>query len=181
MPFETTATIASFGGRLLKLTHPSTSTSTTMSLNLYLPPQSTTQTVPLLIYLSGLTCTPNNCAEKGFFQSSASRHGIAIVYPDTSPRGLNIKGEEDSWDFGSGAGFYVDATEEPWSKGYRMYSYIVDELPAALFEAFPELDAKNVGITGHSMGGHGALTIVSFFMGGVVVLMRIVFEKSRQV
>jgi S-formylglutathione hydrolase len=158
--FETTATIASFSGRLLKLSHSSAVLGCSMNLNLYLPPQAETQTVPVLFYLSGLTCTGDNCAEKGFFQAHASKHGIAVVYPDTSPRGLKIAGEDDSWDFGSGAGFYVDATEAPWSGGYKMYSYIVDELPKLLYGSFPELDGERVGITGHSMGGHGALTIV---------------------
>lgn len=160
MSFETTATIASFGGKLLKLTHNSTSTSTKMALNLYLPPQaSSSHKVPALFYLSGLTCTGDNCSEKGFFQHAASKHGIAIVYPDTSPRGLKIEGEDDAYDFGSGAGFYVDATQEPWAKGYNMYSYITKELPKALFSHFSELDGERMSITGHSMGGHGALTL----------------------
>lgn len=159
MSFETIATIASFGGKLLKLKHKSTFTTTDMALNLYLPPQSSKAKVPVLIYLSGLTCTGDNCAEKGFFQHPASKHGLAIVYPDTSPRGLNIAGEDTSYDFGSGAGFYVDATKEPWSKGYKMYSYITAELPSALFSHFKELDGERVSITGHSMGGHGALTL----------------------
>ncbi|KAL2014943.1 hypothetical protein VTK56DRAFT_6741 [Thermocarpiscus australiensis] len=165
MPFTTKATIASFGGKLFKLTHQSTTTGTPMAVNLYLPPQALTATptkVPLLIYLSGLTCTPENCSEKGFFQHGASRVGLAILYPDTSPRGLNLPGEKDSWDFGEGAGFYVDATQSPWSAGYRMESYITRELPEVLF-ADPEygrfLDAGRVSITGHSMGGHGALTL----------------------
>lgn len=159
MSFETTASIASFGGRLLKLKHKSSATTTEMALNLYLPPQASKQKVPVLFYLSGLTCTGDNCAEKGFFQSPASKHGIAVVYPDTSPRGLCIAGEDESYDFGSGAGFYVDATAEPWSRGYKMHSYITSELPKALFQQFRELDGERVSITGHSMGGHGALTL----------------------
>ncbi|KAI9798074.1 MAG: hypothetical protein M1833_004971 [Piccolia ochrophora] len=162
MAFNTTATIASFGGKLLKLTHNAKSTSCEMALNLYLPPQATTNSlhkVPVLFYLSGLTCSGDNCAEKGFFQHRASQKGIAVVYPDTSPRGLKIEGEDDAYDFGSGAGFYVDATKEPWAKGYRMYSYITDELPRALFSEFQQLDGDRVSITGHSMGGHGALTL----------------------
>ena len=131
-----------------------------MALNLYLPPQASKGPVPVLIYLSGLTCTGDNCAEKGGFQGPAAKKGIAVVYPDTSPRGLKIEGEDESYDFGSGAGFYVDATAEPWSKGYKMYSYITDELPAALFAQFKDkLDSSRVSITGHSMGGHGALTL----------------------
>ena len=131
-----------------------------MALNLYLPPQASKHKVPVLFYLSGLTCTGDNCAEKGFFQPAAAKHGIAIVYPDTSPRGLGISGEGDSWDFGTGAGFYVDATKAPYSNGYNMYSYITAELPKALFAHFEwQLDSERVSITGHSMGGHGALTI----------------------
>lgn len=161
MSFKTTATIASFGGKLLKLTHDASTTGCEMALNLYLPPNAgaTSQRVPVLFYLSGLTCTGDNCAEKGFFQYGASQKGIAIVYPDTSPRGLKIQGEDDSYDFGSGAGFYIDATAEPWSKNYKMESYITSELPKALFSSFPELDSSRVSITGHSMGGHGALTL----------------------
>ncbi|GAB7358484.1 hypothetical protein MBLNU230_g2548t1 [Neophaeotheca triangularis] len=160
MSFETTATIASFGGKLLKLAHQSKSTNTQMKLNLWLPPNaSTSSPVPILFYLAGLTCTGDNCAEKGFFQARAAHHNIAVVYPDTSPRGLNIAGEDDSYDFGSGAGFYVDATRDPWSKGYKMYSYITKELPEALTSSFKELDGKRMSITGHSMGGHGALTL----------------------
>lgn len=185
MSFNTTASIASFGGKLLKLAHRSTNTTTEMAVNLYLPPQALKSgaKVPVLFYLSGLTCTGDNCSEKGFLQNAASKKGIAIVYPDTSPRmsmfstkdlgtyarqsadniagGLKIEGEDDAYDFGSGAGFYVDATREPWSKGYKMYSYITKELPEALFSSFKELDSSRVSITGHSMGGHGALTLVS--------------------
>ncbi|KAF2492227.1 esterase D [Lophium mytilinum] len=161
MSFTTTATIASFGGKLLKLTHKATSTNCDMALNLYLPPQAAKSgtKVPVLFYLSGLTCTGDNCAEKGFFQHGASEKGIAVVYPDTSPRGLKIEGEDEGWDFGTGAGFYVDATKDPWSKGYKMYSYITEELPKVLFSSFDQLDSSKVSITGHSMGGHGALTL----------------------
>ncbi|KAE9379121.1 esterase [Stipitochalara longipes BDJ] len=161
MSFKTTATIASFGGKLLKLTHEAQTTGCEMALNLYLPPSAgkTSTKVPVLFYLSGLTCTGDNCAEKGFFQYGASQKGIAVVYPDTSPRGLKIQGEDDSWDFGTGASFYIDATTSPWSKNYKMESYITSELPKALFASFPELDSSRVSITGHSMGGHGALTL----------------------
>ncbi|KAF2420152.1 esterase [Tothia fuscella] len=162
--FETTATIASFGGKLLKLKHRAKTTKCDMNLNLYLPPSATSSSskdknVPVLIYLSGLTCTGDNCAEKGFLQRTASKKGVAIVYPDTSPRGLGVKGEDESWDFGTGAGFYVDAVTEGYKEGYNMYSYITDELPKALFGQFEKLDGSRVSITGHSMGGHGALTL----------------------
>ncbi|KAJ1335098.1 S-formylglutathione hydrolase [Microdochium nivale] len=171
MSFETKATIASFGGKLLKLSHESSTTGTSMAVNLYLPPSvasssapgsSSNKKVPVLIYLSGLTCTPDNCSEKGFLQAHAAKHDLAIVYPDTSPRGTGIAGEDDAYDFGSGAGFYIDATAEPWSKNYRMESYVTKELPGALFASGAYggvLDGQRVSITGHSMGGHGALTL----------------------
>lgn len=162
MSVTTKATIASFGGKLLKLAHQSKVTGTEMNFNLYLPPQASSSSstkVPVLIWLSGLTCTADNCSEKGFFQHGASKKGIAVLYPDTSPRGAKIQGEDDSYDFGSGAGFYVDATADPWSKNYKMYSYVTQELPSTVFESFPQLDSGRVSITGHSMGGHGALTL----------------------
>ncbi|KAI1457634.1 putative esterase [Annulohypoxylon moriforme] len=161
MAFETKATIANFGGKLLKLQHQSTSTGTPMDVNLFLPPNANASTkVPVLIYLSGLTCTPQNCTEKGFFQAAAAQKGIALVWPDTSPRGANLPGETESWDFGAGAGFYVDATQAPWNAHYKMETYISSELPTALFAAYGDvLDASRVSITGHSMGGHGALTL----------------------
>ena len=160
MTFTTTATIANFGGKLLKLSHQAESTGCEMKLNLFLPHQATSSTpVPVLFFLSGLTCTGDNCAEKGFFQPAAARHGLAVVYPDTSPRGLGHDGEDAAYDFGTGAGFYVDATREPWRRGYRMASYVADELPRALGAAFDVLDTARMGLTGHSMGGHGALTL----------------------
>jgi S-formylglutathione hydrolase len=160
MAFETKATIATFGGKLLKLSHQSSSTKTPMNVHLYLPPASETAKVPVLIYLAGLTCTPDNGAEKGFLNAAASKAGIAVLYPDTSPRGADLPGETDSWDFGAGAGFYVDATAEPWSAHYRMESYVTQELPDAVFAQFgTKLDASRVSVAGHSMGGHGALTL----------------------
>merc|ERR1712093_386674 len=160
MSVSTTATIASFGGKLLKLAHNASTTGCEMKFNLYLPPQASSSKVPLLIWLSGLTCTADNCAEKGFFQHGASKKGIAVLYPDTSPRGIGIKGEDDAYDFGTGAGFYVDATADPWSKNYKMYSYITDELPKTVFSAFADqIDSSRVSISGHSMGGHGALSL----------------------
>ncbi|CAN6639090.1 S-formylglutathione hydrolase [Trichomonascus vanleenenianus] len=131
-----------------------------MRVNVFFPPGASAESkVPVLFFLSGLTCTPDNCSEKGFFQAHAAKRGIAIVYPDTSPRNVNIQGEDDSYDFGSGASFYINATKEPWSKHYQMDDYIVKELPEALFGQFSELDGSRVSITGHSMGGHGALTL----------------------
>ncbi|KAK8088776.1 S-formylglutathione hydrolase [Apiospora hydei] len=158
--FETKATIATFGGKLLKLSHKSNATQTPMDVNLYLPPASNDSKVPVLIFLSGLTCTPNNCSEKGFFHAAASKAGLAVLYPDTSPRGADLPGEKDSWDFGEGAGFYVNATAEPWKKHYKMETYVTQELPEAVFGAYGDkLDRSRVSITGHSMGGHGALTL----------------------
>lgn len=113
---------------------------------------------PVLFWLSGLTCTWANFTEKAGAQSHAANHGVILVCPDTSPRGLDLPGEHDSWDFGAGAGFYVDATQAPWSAHYRMYSYVVDELPRLIAQHFPA-DVTRAGIFGHSMGGHGALTI----------------------
>ncbi|RMZ83496.1 hypothetical protein DV737_g1566, partial [Chaetothyriales sp. CBS 132003] len=159
MPVTINATIASFGGKLLKASHNAATTGCEMKFNLYLPPQSGSAKVPLLIWLSGLTCTAENASEKAFFQHGASKRGIAVLYPDTSPRGIGIKGEDDAYDFGSGAGFYVDATAAPWSTNYKMYSYITEELPETVFENFSQIDSSRVSISGHSMGGHGALSL----------------------
>ncbi|RLV91567.1 S-formylglutathione hydrolase [Spathaspora sp. JA1] len=158
MTFKTNAEIAQFGGKLLKLSHDSTTTQTPMDVNVFLPKSSGDKKTPVLLYLSGLTCTPNNASEKSFFQYFASKYGFALVFPDTSPRGAQIAGEDDSWDFGTGAGFYVDATQEPWSRNYKMYSYVHVELLTELSKQFPQLDFTNISITGHSMGGMGALT-----------------------
>lgn len=163
--FETKATIRSFGGKILKLTHHSPTTTTPMNLNLYLPPAALTTPptrVPVLMYLSGLTCTPDNCTEKGFFQRPASHLGLAVLYPDTSPRGLSIPGANDAYDFGEAASFYLDAKVPPYAGAYSMETYLTSELPSLLFsdEEFGQyLDGERVSITGHSMGGHGALTL----------------------
>jgi len=160
MAFTTKATIASFGGKLLKLSHASKTTGTDMAVSVYLPPQSATAKVPVLMYLSGLTCSPDNCSEKGFFQHGASQHGVAVVYPDTSPRGLGLPGEKDSWDFGEAASFYIDAARDPFAPHYKMETYLTAELPALLAAEFADrLDMSRLSITGHSMGGHGALTL----------------------
>jgi S-formylglutathione hydrolase len=129
-----------------------------MRFGVFMPPQSLAARVPVLYWLSGLTCTEENFIVKAGAQRVAAELGIAIVVPDTSPRGLGIPGEADAYDFGLGAGFYVDATEPPWSAGYRMYSYVTHELPAQVAERFA-VDTARTGIFGHSMGGHGALTI----------------------
>lgn len=113
--------------------------------------------VPVLLYLAGLTCTEETFPTKAGAQRLAAELGIALVAPDTSPRGANVPGEAESWDFGLAAGFYVDATQEPWSRHYRMWSYVTEELPALLAAEFPALDTSRMGVFGHSMGGHGAL------------------------
>jgi S-formylglutathione hydrolase len=123
-----------------------------------MPPQAKDHKVPVLYYLSGLTCTEENFMAKAGAQKYAAEHGIALVSMDTSPRNLGLPGEDESYDFGAGAGFYVNATEQPWATHYQMYDYVVDELPALVQQHF-RIDADRTGIFGHSMGGHGALMI----------------------
>lgn len=135
--------------------HNSTSTNCEMTFAIYLPPKAEVEPVPVLYWLSGLTCTDENFMQKAGAQRVAAELGIAIVCPDTSPRGTNLPGEHDAYDFGSGAGFYVNATQEPWSQYYNMYDYVVKELPELITENFPV--TKACSISGHSMGGHGAL------------------------
>lgn len=147
----------SFGGWLKRYQHVSRSLNCDMVFAIYLPPQAEKAPVPLLWWLSGLTCTDENFMQKAGAQRIAAELGIAIICPDTSPRGVNLPGEDDSYDFGSGAGFYVNATQEPWNKHYRMYDYIAQELPALVCAQFP-LSGKEA-ISGHSMGGHGALVM----------------------
>jgi S-formylglutathione hydrolase len=129
-----------------------------MRFSVFLPRHVQHARVPALFYLAGLTCTEETFAVKSGAQQFAARHGIALVAPDTSPRGAGIAGESDAWDFGVGAGFYVDATREPWSKHYRMYSYVRDELRETVIAQLP-IDGARLGIFGHSMGGHGALML----------------------
>ena len=147
-----------FGGTQAVHSHASSELGCTMRFGVFLPPQAAAGRVPALYWLSGLTCTEENFIVKAGAQRAASELGMALIVPDTSPRGLGIPGEAESYDFGLGAGFYVDATQAPWSAGYRMYSYVTRELPALVAANFP-VDAQRVGIFGHSMGGHGALTI----------------------
>jgi S-formylglutathione hydrolase len=130
-----------------------------MRVSVYLPDVPQGGRIPVVYWLSGLTCTEENFTVKAGAQRIASELGIAVVAPDTSPRGVRFDGDADSYDFGLGAGFYVDATQAPWRANYRMYSYVVDELPAFIAEAFPGIDTQRAAIMGHSMGGHGALTI----------------------
>ncbi len=147
-----------FGGRQLVLSHESETLGCSMTLGLFLPPQAKEQPVPLLLYLSGLTCTWENVSTKGFAQKSCAQHGIAFLAPDTSPRGDGVA-DDKAYDLGQGAGFYLDATQAPWKQNFRMRSYIEQELLRTLAEtdSLP-LDTARIGITGHSMGGHGALT-----------------------
>jgi S-formylglutathione hydrolase len=129
-----------------------------MRFAVFTPPQAEKGRVPVLYYLAGLTCTEETFMMKAGAQRSAAELGLMLVAPDTSPRGVKLPGDSDSWDFGVGAGFYVDATEEPWSRHYRMYSYVTQELPQ-LIDADFATDRQRVGIFGHSMGGHGALVM----------------------
>lgn len=148
-----------FGGRQLRFTHASTAVNCNMHFSVYLPPAAQQDKVPVLYWLSGLTCTDENFVQKAGAQQYAAQHGVAIVAPDTSPRGDGVPDDpEGAWDFGLGAGFYVNATQTPWSQHYRMYDYVLDELPALVCAHLP-LDGERAGIFGHSMGGHGALTI----------------------
>ncbi|MFL6579602.1 MAG: S-formylglutathione hydrolase [Burkholderiales bacterium] len=145
-----------FGGVQGYYAHASREIGLDMKLSVFQPPQAQTHKVPALYYLAGLTCTEETFAIKSGAQRVAAELGLMLVSPDTSPRGANIPGEADAWDFGVGAGFYVDATRAPWSEHYRMYSYVTRELPALLANNFP-VDPLRQGIFGHSMGGHGAL------------------------
>jgi S-formylglutathione hydrolase len=147
----------SFGGWVKRYQHYSTALKCQMIFTIYLPPQAETGTVPLLWWLSGLTCTDENFMQKAGAQQVAAKLGIAIICPDTSPRGVNIPGEDESYDFGSGAGFYVNATQAPWAQHYQMFDYVAKELPELAFANFP-LNGKE-SISGHSMGGHGALVL----------------------
>ncbi|KAK4879976.1 hypothetical protein RN001_008122 [Aquatica leii] len=145
-----------FGGLQKVFSHDSKELGCKMKFAIFLPPQSEQDKVPVIYWLSGLECTEANCVQKSGIQKYAAEHGVIIVCPDTSPRGLNLPGEKDSWDFGEGAGFYVDATEKPWNKNYKMYSYVTRELIDVINKNFPVIEGKQ-SIMGHSMGGHGAL------------------------
>jgi len=155
---ETKSENASFGGVQGVYSHASDVCGCEMTFAVYLPPQiAEGQKIPVLWYLSGLTCTHENAMTKAGAQGWAAEQGIALIFPDTSPRGDRIA-DDPAYDLGQGAGFYVNATQDPWAANYRMWDYIVHELPELVFEQFP-LDRDRQGITGHSMGGHGALTI----------------------
>ncbi len=154
---ETVSTNRSFAGTQGVYTHASAETGTDMTFAVYVPDHEKGAKLPVLWYLSGLTCTHANVMEKGEYRKAASELGLIIVAPDTSPRGEGVA-DDESYDMGQGAGFYVDATEDPWAKHFRMRSYIETELPALIAKEFP-VDMERQAIFGHSMGGHGALTI----------------------
>lgn len=161
MSLEQVSANKMFGGRQLKLKHHSKVLSCDMIFSVYLPPgASAINRVPVIYWLSGLTCTDDNFVQKAGAQQYAAREGVAIVCPDTSPRGDGVPDDPDkAYDFGLGAGFYVNATQEPWAKHYRMYDYVTKELPSVLKNSDLPLEVDNCSIMGHSMGGHGALTI----------------------
>lgn len=157
---ETLSTHRSFGGFQSFHRHPSSSTGTPMRYAVYSPPAAEKGPVPVLFFLAGLTCTEENFTVKAGAQRAAAELGLMLVAPDTSPRGPEVPGDPDNaYDFGLGAGFYVDATQTPWAEHYRMWSYVTDELPALVARQYAHADFGRFGIFGHSMGGHGALTV----------------------
>ena len=156
---ETVSTNRAFGGTQGVYKHVSTETGTEMTFSVFVPDHAEGETLPVVWYLSGLTCTHANVTEKGEFRAHCARHGLIFVAPDTSPRGEGVADDaEGAYDFGLGAGFYVNATEQPFAANYRMQAYVEEELPALIAAQFPA-DMTRQGIMGHSMGGHGALTI----------------------
>jgi len=157
-PLKTLSEHRCFGGTQTFHEHASGEIGLPMRFSVFLPPQAADGPVPAVIYLAGLTCNEETFMVKAGAQRLAAELGIALVAPDTSPRGANVPGESESWDFGVGAGFYLDATEAPWSAHWRMESYLVDELLPLLGTGFP-IDPQRIGVFGHSMGGHGALTL----------------------
>jgi S-formylglutathione hydrolase len=158
MTFTTISEHACFGGVQGYYQHASTVIGLPMRLGVFVPPRAKTRAVPVLFWLAGLTCTEETFAIKAGAQRVAAELGLMLVTPDTSPRNTGIAGAEDSWDFGSGAGFYLDATQAPWAHHWRMESYVTGELPAVLAQHFP-VQQGAMGVFGHSMGGHGALTL----------------------
>ena len=156
MSFEITSKWKCHGGRQVVFEHASQACNTDMDCAIYLPPG--VERPPVIYFLSGLTCTWENVTTKGGFQAIASELGVAVVAPDTSPRGEQVHDAEERWDLGTGAGFYVDADAAPWADHYQMYSYVVSELPELIAEHF-EVDTTRQSVMGHSMGGHGALVV----------------------
>jgi S-formylglutathione hydrolase len=159
MTMQTVSTNKSHGGIQGVYKHSSRETKTEMTFSVFVPPHQDGAKLPVVFYLSGLTCTHANVTEKGEYRAACAELGLIFVAPDTSPRGDGVPGDPaNAYDFGLGAGFYVDATEEPYAKNYRMWSYVTEELPALVADQFPA-DAARQSIFGHSMGGHGALTV----------------------
>lgn len=156
MTMKQIESIKEFGGFLNRYTHESKVCDCTMTFSVYLPPQAATQKVPALYWLSGLTCNDDNVRVKAGAQRYAAEHGVALIMPDTSPRGDDVADEASRYDLGKGAGFYVNATQAPWAKNYQMYDYVIHELPTLLEEHLPLISGLK-SISGHSMGGHGAL------------------------
>ena len=152
-----------FGGTQGVYTHPSDTCACDMTFAVFLPEEASIAPVPVLWFLSGLTCTHENAMIKAGAQMWAAEHGIALIFPDTSPRGADVP-DDEAYDLGQGAGFYIDATQAPWDKHFKMWTYTAEELPALLADAFP-LDMERQAITGHSMGGHGALTLAMALPG----------------
>jgi len=160
MSLEKVSSNKAFDGELIKYKFKSAALGGLYAnFNLFLPANAATGKVPLLTYLSGLTCTEDNAAQKGGFLGPAAKEGIAILFPDTSPRGAGIEGEDEDWDFGTGAGFYVNATNPKYAKHYNMLTHVTLELPQVIEEAGLPIDLSRQSIFGHSMGGHGALTL----------------------
>lgn len=155
---KTISTAKSHGGVQGVYSHASDACACDITFAVFVPPQAKDGPCPVVWYLSGLTCTHQNVMDKGEYRRLAAELGMIVVCPDTSPRGENVPDEKDNWQFGCGAGFYLDATQAPFSTNYRMYSYITEELPALIASEFPA-DMTRQSIFGHSMGGHGALTI----------------------
>lgn len=155
---KTVSTARAHGGTQGVYSHLSQVCGCEMTFAVFTPPQALESPCPVLWYLSGLTCTHANVMDKGEYRRMAAELGLIVVCPDTSPRGDDVPDDKDNWQFGSGAGFYLDATQEPWRKNYRMYSYVTEELPALIGSEF-NADMGRQAIFGHSMGGHGALTI----------------------
>ncbi len=158
MTIETISTSKAHGGVQGVYAHQSSATGTRMTFSVFVPEHEAGETLPVLWYLSGLTCTHANVTDKGEYRGPCAEHRVIFIAPDTSPRGEGVA-NDDAYDMGQGAGFYVDATEEPWARHFQMRTYIEQELPALIAEHFPMADMAAQGITGHSMGGHGALTI----------------------
>jgi S-formylglutathione hydrolase len=159
MTMQTVSLNKSYGGTQCVYRHASSQTRTDMTFSVYVPPHAAGARLPVVWYLSGLTCTHANVTEKGEFRRACAELGLVFVAPDTSPRGEGVPADPaNAYDFGLGAGFYVDATQEPFARNYRMWSYVTEELPKLVAENFP-VDPNRQSILGHSMGGHGALTI----------------------